>query len=242
MKNRLDYMKKHIAEEHPSRKKRTPAQLKRKREKDEEYRKKRTPAQIKQKTKRDEETRKNLTPAEKVRRRERQIQRDADRLKKSTPAERAQINESRRKKRKGWTDEKKKKVRAQGREYKKNRTPAQKARDQENTKKWIERQPPEVFEKYMDKRYKRNRIERREIRKQRVEGAAEEAREAYWRDKPVFRTKEQVKELCKTEKLNDDRRKDILDWVRKRLGRKTPVCVCTTCGRCVSTARGSSRN
>ena len=32
------------------------------------------------------------------------------------------------------------------------------------------------------------------------------------------------------EKLDDDRREDILEKVRERLGRKTPLCVCTTCG------------
>ena len=94
----------------------------------------------------------------------------------------------------------------------------------------MRRRTPEQRRLHLENDYSQRRQKRRDARTQREDGAAEEAREAYWRDKPVFRTKEEVKELCKTEKLNDDGRKDILGKVRERLGRKTPACVCTTCG------------
>ena len=54
--------------------------------------------------------------------------------------------------------------------------------------------------------------------------------EAYWKDKPYYRTKEEVIELCKTDKLAGARIQDMLDKAREHVGRQTPVCVCTACG------------
>ena len=54
--------------------------------------------------------------------------------------------------------------------------------------------------------------------------------EAYWKDKPRYRTKEEVIELCRTDKLSSARIQDMLDEARKRVGRQTPVCACATCG------------
>ena len=54
--------------------------------------------------------------------------------------------------------------------------------------------------------------------------------EAYWKDKPRYQTKEEVIELCRTDKLSSARIQDMLDEARKRVGRRTPVCACATCG------------
>ena len=127
-------------------------------------------------------------------------------------------------------------------EIRKKRTPAQKARDEEANKKKMKRQTAEQRQRYRKSEYKQRHQKCRDARVQKEAGAADETQEAYWSDKPFFRTKEEVIELCNTDKLDDDRRKEILDAVRKRLGRKAPLCVCTTCGEACLYREGEFKN
>ncbi len=76
----------------------------------------------------------------------------------------------------------------------------------------------------------KRRRHRRDARAAKQETAADETLEAYWKDKPIYRTKEEVIEICRTDKLSSARIQDMLDEARKRVGRQTPVCACATCG------------
>ncbi len=76
----------------------------------------------------------------------------------------------------------------------------------------------------------KRRRQRSDARAAKQETAADDTLEAYWKDKPIYRTKEEVIEICRTDKLSSARIQDMFDEARKHVGRRTPVCVCATCG------------
>ncbi len=76
----------------------------------------------------------------------------------------------------------------------------------------------------------KRRRQRSDARAAKHETTVDDTLEAYWKDKPIYRTKEEVIEICRTDKLSSARIQDMLDEARKRVGRQTPVCACATCG------------
>ncbi len=88
----------------------------------------------------------------------------------------------------------------------------------------------------------KRRRQRSDARAAKQETAADETLEAYWKDKPIYRTKEEVIEICRTDKLSSARIQDMLDEARSALGDGHRCVRARRAGRCVSTTRGTSRS
>ncbi len=83
----------------------------------------------------------------------------------------------------------------------------------------------------LKKKYNAERRQKyRDARARTIAEAPIETLTRFWDDKPIYETEDEVKQTCVEDTLTRDTKQEILAAVDERLGRRTPMCVCTTCG------------
>ena len=106
----------------------------------------------------------------------------------------------------------------------------EKKTNSEQRSKKRKRRTPEENKMRRTAALEKQKQKRRADRKMREENAVSETLGNYYLDKPFFRNRDELMDLCRSEMLTMGRKQEILDEFKTAMGRRTPVCVCATCG------------